>query len=496
MKILTSDQINKADSYTIKNKKMSSVELMENAAKACSQWIKNKYSLRNKFIFLCGNGNNGGDGLAIARNLSKDGYSSLCFEYLVKKKSSEDFLINKKRLQLKIKTLSLSSIKKLGIDKKHIIIDSIIGSGLNRPLDENLKEIIGWINKNAKKIVSIDVPSGMFTEYNNENKHIINANYTLTFQFPKLSFMLPEAGNFVGKFKVLDIGLDENYIKKLPSSFFYNTKKSLKPFFKKYKKFDHKGNRGHLLLIAGSKGKIGASILAGKISFFSGLGKLTICTPKCGTEIIQTSLPEAILEENNGRDFLSGKFNSKLKTIAIGPGIGTSKSTTSYIESVFKNALSPLIVDADAINIISKNKNLLNILPENSILTPHPKEFERLVGIWKNDEEKLFKLKKLSSKYKIIIILKGAHTCISLPSNIIWFNSTGNPGMAKAGSGDVLTGLLGGLLAQGYPTDLCARLAVYLHGSAADIGSKKLSQEAITPADVQEYLSIAIKKLY
>ena len=496
MKILTSDQIKRVDQFTIKNKKISSIQLMENAALACSKWIKNKFSIQHKFIFLCGNGNNGGDGLAIARNLSKDGYSSLCFEYIIKRKSSKDYLINKKRLPFKTKALSLNSLKKLSIDKKHIFVDSIIGSGLNRHLDDSLKEVINWINKNAEKIISIDIPTGMYTEYNSLNKYIIKASYTLTFQFPKLSFMLPEAGNSVGDFKILDIGLDKNYIKELSSNFFYNTKKSLKPFFKKYKKFDHKGKRGHLLLVAGSRGKIGASVLAGKVSFFSGLGKLTICTPKCGAETIQTSLPEAMLEINEGQNYLSGKLISKIKVIAIGPGIGTSKSTISYVQSIIKNSSSPLIIDADALNIISKNKKLMNDLPENSILTPHPKELERLVGIWKNDQDKLLKLRKLSFKYKVIVILKGAHTCISLPSNEIWFNSSGNPGMATAGSGDVLTGLLGGFLAQGYSPNICARIAVYLHGSAADIGSKKLSQETIISGDIQKYLSEAIKKLY
>ena len=182
--------------------------------------------------------------------------------------------------------------------------------------------------------------------------------------------------------------------------------------------------------------------------------------------------------------------------IAIGPGIGISKSTISFVKSLIKNSSSPLILDADALNVISENKNLLNYIPENSILTPHPREFERLVGKWENDQEKLIKLKKMSLKYKIIVILKGAHTCIALPSNVFWFNSNGNPGMATAGSGDVLTGLLGGLLAQGYKPDLCARLAVYLHGSAADLGSKKLSKETIVSGDIQKYLSIAIKKLY
>ena len=496
MKILTSDQIKNADIHTIEKLKITSIDLMENAAMACSNWIRYKYLASRKFIFLCGNGNNGGDGLAIARIISKFGYSCSCFEYSIKKKSSEDYLINKKKLKSKIKILTIEALKTISFNKKHIIIDSIIGSGLNRPLDENLKEIISWINKNAKKIVSIDVPSGMFTEYNNENKHIINAHYTLTFQFPKLSFMLPEAGKFVGKFKVMDIGLDKNYIKKLPSSFFYNTKKSLKPFFKKYKKFDHKGNRGHLLLVAGSKGKIGASILAAKSSLFSGLGKLTVYTPKCGVQIMQTSVPEAMVEINNGKDYLSGEFNSKLKTIAIGPGIGTSKATVSFISSVLKKCTSPLIIDADAINILSQNKKLLNYVPKSSILTPHPKEFKRLVGSWENDQEKLIKLKNLSLKYQIIIVLKGAHTCISLPTNKIWFNSTGNPGMATAGSGDVLTGLLGGLLAQGYTPDICARLAVYLHGSAADMALNELSEETTLSGDIQKYLSQAFKKLH
>lgn len=496
MKILTSDQIKKADIHTIEKLKITSIDLMENAAMACSNWIRNKYPASKKFIFLCGNGNNGGDGLAIARIISKLGYSCSCFEYSIKRKSSEDYLINKKRLKSKTKILTIDALKGIAFNKKHVIIDSIIGSGLNRPIEHKLREIINWINVNFKEVISIDIPTGMFTEYNKKNKNIVNASYTLTFQFPKLSFMFPESGNFVGEFKILDIGLDKDYIKKIASDFFYNTKESLSPLYRKYQKFDHKGNRGHLLLVAGSEGKIGASILAAKVSLFSGLGKLTVYTPKCGVQIIQTSVPEAMLEINSGKDYLSGEFNSKLKTIAIGPGIGNSKATASFISSVLKKCTSPLIIDADAINILSRNKKLLNYVPKNSILTPHPKEFKRLVGPWEDDQEKLIKLKNLSLKYQIIVVLKGAHTSISLPTNKIWFNSTGNPGMATAGSGDVLTGLLGGLLAQGYTPDICARLAVYLHGAAADIASNKLSEETTLSGDIQKHLSQAFKELY
>ena len=223
---------------------------------------------------------------------------------------------------------------------------------------------------------------------------------------------------------------------------------------------------------------------------------MTIYTPKCGIEIIQTSIPEAMVKINDGIDYLSGKFNSKLKTIAIGPGIGSSMKTSSFILLLLKKSSLPLIIDADAINIISKNKRLLKYIPENSILTPHPKEFERLVGPWKNDQEKLTKLKNLSRKYKCIIILKGAHTSISLPSNKIWFNSTGNPGMATAGSGDVLTGLLGGLLAQGYAPDICARLGVYIHGASADVAVEKYCQESFISGDIQKYISLIFKDLY
>ena len=498
LKILTSKQIQQADFHTIQNEPIKSIDLMERAALKCFEWIQNKYDLSYTFYVFCGTGNNGGDGLAIARMLNLSKHKVHCYETKLGNNFSKDYLANKKRLELEVN--SINQIKHFPIIENHskgIIIDSILGSGLNRNTSGLIKDIIFKINQTEMEIVSVDISSGLFSEDNSLNKldGIVKSKYTLSFNAPKLSFVLPENQKFVGEFNVLDIGLDKDFIGSLNSRYYYLTKDFLLKRIKRRKKFDHKGSFGHLLIVSGSKGMMGSTVLTSKAALYSGVGKLSILSPKCGEHILQTTVLEAILEKNIGNNYLADIYNLKYDWLVVGPGIGTNLETKSFLISLLKKVKKPIVIDADALNIISNEKKLLNLIPANSILTPHPKEFERLAGKWKSDIKKLNLLKKFSNKYKLICILKGANTAICFPNGDIYFNSTGNPGMASAGSGDVLTGIIGSLLAQGYSPEISSKLGVYIHGLAGDFAKRKFGVTSMTSSNIQEFISSAFKKV-
>ena len=498
LKILSTSQIRQADFYTIKNESIKSIDLMERAALKCFEWIQSKYDLSYTFYIFCGSGNNGGDGLAIARMLALSKYKVYCYQIKLGNNFSNDFLVNKKRLEIKLNSIKqIKQFPEIKNKSKSIIIDSILGSGLNRNTSGFLKEIIFKINQEEVERVSIDIPSGLFSEDNSLNKMggIIKSKHTLCFNSPKLSFVLPKNHQFVGEFHVLDIGLNRDFISSLNSQYFYLTRDFLLNTVKSRKKFDHKGSFGHLLIVSGSKGMMGSTILMSRAALSSGVGKLSILSPKCGEHILQTTVIEAILEQNNGKNYLTDTYNLKHDWLAIGPGIGTNLKTKNFLISLLKKVKTPIVLDADAINIISNENKLLSFIPENSILTPHPKEFERLVGKWKSDINKLSLLKNFSKKYKLICILKGANTSICFPNGNIYFNSTGNPGMAIAGSGDVLTGIIGSLLAQGYSAEISSKLGVYIHGLAGDYAKEKFGEISMTSSNIQEFISLAFKKL-
>jgi len=498
LKILSTSQIRQADFYTIKNESIKSIDLMERAALKCFEWIQSKYDLSYTFYIFCGSGNNGGDGLAIARMLTLSKYKVYCYQIKLGNNFSNDFLVNKKRLEIKLNSIKqIKQFPEIKNKSKSIIIDSILGSGLNRNTSGFLKEIIFKINQEEVERVSIDIPSGLFSEDNSLNKMggIIKSKHTLCFNSPKLSFFFPKNHQFVGEFHVLDIGLNRDFISSLNSQYFYLTRDFLSNTVKSRKKFDHKGSFGHLLIVSGSKGMMGSTILMSRAALSSGVGKLSILSPKCGEHILQTTVIEAILEQNNGKNCLTDTYNLKHDWLAIGPGIGTNLKTKNFLISLLKKVKTPIVLDADAINIISNENKLLSFIPENSILTPHPKEFERLVGKWKSDINKLSLLKNFSKKYKLICILKGANTSICFPNGNIYFNSTGNPGMASAGSGDVLTGIIGSLLAQGYSAEISSKLGVYVHGLAGDYAKEKFGEISMTSSNIQEFISLAFKKL-
>ena len=497
MKLFTTKQIAALDKYTIENEPISDIDLMERASLQITNWLVQRFSTEQKMIFFAGPGNNGGDALTIARQMADLDF--VCEVYLIDlgRQLKGSSAINRHRLELQQK-VQISTIKTTNdfpeLSETDIILDGLFGSGLTRPLESLAAEIVQKINDCQNKVISIDIPSGLMGEDNSENntQNIIQADFTLTFQFPKISFLFAENEIFVGKWEVLPIRLHPDGISQTETSYFFIEKEDVMPFFQKRSKFGHKGTYGHALLIAGSFGKMGAAVLASKACLRSGVGLLTTQIPHLGYPIIQTAVPEAMANVDQ-HDYIFTEFPdlSQFSAIGVGPGIGQKSNTKKALCELLEKSQVPLVIDADALNILAENKTWFDKLPENSILTPHPGEFKRLVGESSNSFKNIQKQLEFSKRYKIIVVLKGAFTSISTPDGKLYFNSTGNPGMATAGSGDVLTGIILGLLAQGIQPEKAAIAGVFAHGLAGDLAAKEKSEISLVAGDIIEFLGKA-----
>jgi NAD(P)H-hydrate epimerase len=500
MKILSASQIREVDKYTIEHEPISSADLMERASLACVNWIIENYPKNKEVKIFVGPGNNGGDGLCIAYHLLMGGFRVNAYVMFAIERFSQDTLLNFQRLK-EFKEGAVYPIKEPytpEIFSDDLVIDALFGTGLTRPLSGYPSLVINQINKSGADIIAIDVPSGLFCESNEGNNRdtIIKATHTLTFEMPKLAFMFAENYGFTGDIHVLNINLHPEGVEMQESKNYYQTLTDFTPILKKRKKFDHKGIFGHAFLISGSYGKMGAAVLASRACMRSGVGLLTTHIPRRGFDIMQTSLPEAMVSIDKENDFVSEFTESMNYTaIGIGPGIGTAYQTTDMLREVLSKANVPLVMDADALNIISQNQWLLCMIPPLTILTPHPKEFDRLVGENQNGYKRFLSQLDFSRKYNVIVVLKGAYTSITAPKGECWYNSTGNPGMATAGSGDVLTGIILSLLAQGYEPQIAARLGVYVHGLAGDLALTKNSYESIVSGDIINYTGVAFNKI-
>lgn len=503
MKILSVEQIRKADAYTILHEPIASIDLMERTSRTFVNWFCENFETGNfKVKIFCGLGDNGGDGLAIARMLQPLGYDLEVFVVKYSVKNSENFQINLKRLekQLTVKYLEDEQFT-LDFAQNDIVIDALLGSGLSRPIDGLLKSAIEQINRSEASVISVDMPSGLFADKtNNLTDSIIKATYTIAFQLPKLAFMLPQNAEFVGDWHVVDIGLHKDFIQNAETQFFYSTPIEVEKLIKPRKKFSHKGTFGHALLIAGSHGMMGAAVLSARSCMRSGVGKLTVHSVKSGLSIMQILLPEAMYWEawnNKSADFIATNFHvddfsNRFQAVGVGPGMGVHENIRMSLEKlceICQELTIPMVFDADALNNFSTEKGHLAMkkIPENSILTPHPKEFKGLIGkSWKDDYEKLNFLREFAVNRKLIVCLKGANTAVTLPDGTIHFNSSGNAGMATAGSGDVLTGIITALLAQGYAPREAAILGVYQHGVAGDCAAEKFGMTSMMASDIVE----------
>ncbi len=501
MKIFRSDQIREIDEFTINNEPIASVELMERAAVQLLKWYTRNFDRSRRIIIFAGPGNNGGDGLALARLLSANRYNVEVFYVMTSGKTSEDWNTNFQRLEKETTVIvnTIDNIEKFPlISFDDVVIDAIFGTGLHRPAEGMADLVIKKINQIECTVVSIDIPSGLFGEDNSINnpEAIIRADFTLSFQFPRLSFMFAENDKYVGEWSILPIGLNRNAIRNTETPYSFLENAFVLSLLRKRKKFDHKGTYGHGLLIAGSYGKMGAAILGANAALRTGIGLVTCHIPACGTQVIQTALPEAMVQVDKDERIFSDLDNTEpFNAIGIGPGIGTDTLTQKALHKLLLYRNQPMVIDADAINILGMNKKWLSALPHQTIMTPHIKEFERIAGKTDNGFQRLEKQVEFAVKYNCCVVLKGACTSIATPEGRVFFNSTGNPGMATAGSGDVLTGMILSLLAQGYSPEHASVAGVFIHGLSGDIAAAKSGCESIIASDIIHNIGNAFLKI-
>ena len=501
MKLFSKEQILEGDKLTIERQKISSTDLMERAGTQIFNWINLRMQGAQVPIHIfCGIGNNGGDGMVLARHLILEGYNVKTYIINYSEKRSKDFLINYDRVKNITKQwpeFVHNQDDFPEIKQDHVIVDAIFGIGLNRPVAGWVKNLFIHLKTSKAFTLSIDMPSGLQTDnIPADDDSVVLATYTLSFASPKLVFFLPKTAKFTINWEVLDIGLDSEFLSNTNTTFNLIGKYEAIPMYIPRDKFSHKGQFGHSLIIGGSYGKIGAVTLASRGALSAGAGLVTAFIPKCGYDAIQSSFPEAMVITDANNDYITNiEFNFKPTVIAFGIGVGVNKKTVETFEVLLKTNKAPMVIDADGINILANHPYLLELLPLNTVLTPHPKELERLIGAWTNDFEKLEKAKEFSNKHKVVLVIKGANT-ITVFENKFYINATGNPGLSTAGSGDVLTGIITGLISQGYNPLSAAVFGVYLHGKSADIAVEDYGYQSLIASHVIEYLGAAYMDLF
>lgn len=485
MKILTAAQIREADRYTMQHEPIGSMELMERASETIAQWIANHIEQDTPLCFLIGKGNNGGDGLAVARMLFNAGYTCRVYTVFDKKELSEECRYNLERLPRGLKARPFAEA---AVSREGIIVDALLGSGVRGAVEGPVAEAIGWINRQGVRVIAIDLPSGMQTEYGNTSPAIVRASTTLTLEFPKLSLLLPEAGDCAGEIVVLSIGLDADFIKQADSSYVYVDEALIHQLLKPRRKFAHKGDYGHALLVCGSEGMIGAAVLSAGAALRSGCGLVTVHMPRREAGALYANCPSAMLSGDPQPYFsVLPADTDRFTVVGAGCGLGRHAESVKALEGLLKLG-KPMVLDADALNMLASNPGLQALVPPMSVLTPHPGELRRLVGEWSDDRQRNELALALSKRLASYVVVKGAHTMTCTPEGKCYFNSTGNPGMAKGGSGDVLTGLITGLMARGYRSGVAAVLGVYLHGAAGDKAADYYGQESMNSGDLLEFI--------
>ena len=498
MQILVAEQVRAWDQFTIQHEPVTSLNLMERAATALFEWLMQSGYKGRKFQVFCGKGNNGGDGLVIARLLALSGHQVTVFIMEYGHMGTEDFQTNLVRLHetnAVINYISLPENLHKG-SPDDVIIDALLGTGLNRPADGLTGAIIEHINQSGCEIIAVDIPSGLFCDISSIGNIIVHATHTISFQCYKLAFLMPENALFTGRVHILPIGLHPAFIATIDTPYELVEPGLIQSIIRRRNQFANKGNFGFAALVAGSKGMMGAAVLSARACLRSGVGKLTCHIPSIGYTIMQTAVPEAMSStEQQNVEYL--EYLPSLEgysAVGIGPGLGQHTSTAGLLKQVFQQS-QRVLIDADGLNMLAKHKEWYNELPLHTVITPHVREFERLFGKTSDDFNRLQLARQQAEALNITIVLKGHFTAIITPGGKVWFNSTGNPGMATGGSGDVLTGIITSFLAQGYETEQAAIAGVYLHGLAGDIAASYHSQHSLIASDITEHLGKAFLQL-
>lgn len=496
--LLTAAQIREVDAYTIANEPVSSIDLMERASKAWVSWFINHFPDKSQSIAVyCGTGNNGGDGLAIARLLNEHGYQQISVKIArFSEKFSDDFIVNRQRLQqLHIPVQELPAGYQTLTENSDIIIDALLGSGLNKPLSGDFERLVTYLNSLNKTVVAVDVPTGFLTEGDlDEGAAVLNADLVITFQQPKINFLLPESGDHIACWETVNIGLNEEFIQSLQSPYQWVEERDIKEMLKPRKRFSNKGTYGHALLIAGQAKTMGAALLCSSACVYAGAGLTTACVPESGLTALnsyQAEVMAIIRREYELPDLELDKFT----TIGIGPGLGKDEDALTLLQRVLDGYDKPMVIDADALNLLAAHPRLLTQLPAGSILTPHMKEFDRLFGEHQNWWQRLQTLKQKAQELDICIVLKNAYTITATPNGTLYFNSSSNSAMATGGMGDVLTGIITALLAQKYTPEQACLIGVFLHGKAGDELALPNRLQVVLPRQVAARIPASIARL-
>ncbi len=493
MKILTGAQIREADRVTIAREPIPSIDLMERASESLAQWIANHIDSHTPLVFLIGRGNNGGDGLAVARILHYAGFSCSVYTLADPESMSDDCRFNYERLPEEI---DCQPINGLTVPDDAVLIDAILGTGIHGPVRAVEASVIDAINQLSNRVISIDIPSGMLTEFGNADRPIVHADHTLTIEYPKLAMLLPEAGECCGTIEIIPIDLDPDFMSAAATPYRYLTADWVSGICRPRAKFAHKNTYGHALLVAGSDGMMGAALLTVGAALRSGCGLVTAHIPSSERTSMYATNPSAMLSLDPGDCFTEQPTDiDRYAAIGIGPGLGQSVTTQQAVSELLQHVSVPCVVDADALNILASHPSWQSYIPAGSILTPHIGELRRLVGPWEGEQQKIERALALAQTRSSVVIVKGAHTMLCMPGGEVYFNSTGTPGMAKGGCGDVLTGLLTGLLARGYSAPEAAVLGVYLHGRAGEKAAEYYHVESMNSGDMADFIPEAYSEL-
>ncbi|GAB3575484.1 bifunctional ADP-dependent NAD(P)H-hydrate dehydratase/NAD(P)H-hydrate epimerase [Hymenobacter daeguensis] len=507
MKILSAAQTRDLDQATQTEQRLISVELMERAASTFAAWLSSRYSSADagEILILCGPGNNGGDGLAVARLLLQRGYR-VRVALLPATRHSADWQHNRQHLPKAVPSSEITAKKLPAIAPGQLVVDALFGTGLSRPLAGLAATVVAHLNQAGARVVAIDIPSGLFADQPQPaDSAVVRAWHTVSFGLPKLAFLLPQNAAYMGEWCIEDIGLSQKFIADTATPWHYTNAAAVAGALPTRPKFSHKGTFGHALLLAGSRGKMGAAVLAAGACLRTGVGLLTAHIPGCGYDIFQTSQPEAMCLTDAKADFISELPKLEgYQAAGIGPGLGQEAASLAVLRQLLKEAAKPtpktgrplpLVIDADALNLLGQHRELLKLLPENTVLTPHPKEFERLTEPARDDYHRLELLRDFAVQHRCLVVLKGACTCLATPEGELHFNSTGNPGMATGGSGDVLTGVLLALRAHAQLLPFEAvRLGVYAHGRAGDLAAEHTGKAGLVAGDIVRHLGPALRE--
>jgi len=512
MKLLAAAQIRELDRATIAEQHTTATALMERAATALANWLTQHYppAEAGEILLLCGPGNNGGDGLALARLLFLAGYA-VRLALLPADKYSDDYEHNHHVLPKVITVSELRADALPAIAPGTLVVDALFGTGLSRPLTGLAAAVVQHLNASQARVVAIDLPSGLLADAPQPDPAapVVRAGHTISFGLPKLAFLLPQNAEYVGEWYVVDIGLSPAFIEqaatpwhltRLPGGPGFEAKLAARQpdvQLPKRGKFAYKNTFGHALLLAGSRGKVGAAVLASGACLHGGVGLLTVAVPGCGYDIIQTTRPEAMCLPDPQADFISELPALKdYQAIGIGPGLGQQDASRAVLEQLLRTAKVPLVIDADALNLLGQHRELLDLLPENTVLTPHIGEFARLTEKTADDYHRLDLLRNFAQQHRCVVVLKGAYTAVAAPDGQVYFNTTGNPGMGTGGSGDVLTGLVLALRAdQRLDALLATRLAVLAHGHAGDLAAAETGEAGLVAGDLVRFIGPALQQL-